>query len=65
MERALLLFLVITAQALFDIIDGTIQLIDSLITTELNITFQPITCRQLREFGARGKTKAQLIASLA
>lgn len=65
MERALLLFLVIIFQALYDVLDGTVQLLDSLTTTELAITFQPITCRQLREYGARGKTKAQLIASLA
>lgn len=65
MEKALLLLLVITAQALYDLIDGTAQLVDSLITITQPITFQPITCRQLREFGAKGKTKAQLIASLA
>lgn len=65
MERALLLLLVITIQAVYDVLDGTVQLFDSLITISQPITFQPITCQQLRQFGAKGKTKAQLIASLA
>ena len=65
MEKALLLLLVITAQALYDLFDGTAKLVDSLITISQPITFQPITCQQLRQFGAKGKTKAQLIASLA
>lgn len=65
MEKALLLLLVITIQAIYDVLDGTVQLLDSLITISQPITFQPITCNMLRQFGARGKTKAQLIASLA
>ncbi|QPD06420.1 hypothetical protein [Synechococcus phage S-SRP01] len=65
MERALLLLLVISIQAAYDVLDGTVQLLDSLITISQPISFQPITCRQLREYGAKGKTKAQLIASLA
>lgn len=65
MERAILLFLVITFQALYDVLDGTAKLLDSLITIDCPITFQPFTCQQLRQWGARGKTKAQLIASLA
>jgi len=65
MERTLLLLLVIIAQSIYDVLDGTIQLIDSLITITEDLTFQPITCQMLRSYGAKGKTKAQLIASLA
>jgi hypothetical protein len=65
MERTLILLLVIIAQSIYDVLDGTIQLIDSLITITEDLTFQPITCQMLRSYGAKGKTKAQLIASLA
>lgn len=65
MEKAILLALVIILQSIVDVLDGTTQLIDSLITISQPITFQPVTCQQLRSFGAKGKTKAQLIASLA
>jgi hypothetical protein len=65
MEKTILLLLVIIAQAIYDVLDGTVQLIDSLITITEELTFQPITCQMLRQFGARGKTKDQLIASLA
>jgi|694.fasta_scaffold26489_7 hypothetical protein len=65
MEETILLLLVIIAQAIYDVLDGTVQLIDSLITITEELTFQPITCQMLRQFGARGKTKDQLIASLA
>jgi hypothetical protein len=65
MEKAILLLLIIIAQAIFDVFDGTVQLIDSLITITEELTFQPITCQMLRSYGAKGKTKAQLIASLA
>jgi hypothetical protein len=65
MERTLILLLVIIIQSIYDVLDGTIQLIDSLITITEDLTFQPITCQMLRSYGAKGKTKAQLIASLA
>jgi hypothetical protein len=65
MERTLILLLVIIGQSIYDVLDGTIQLIDSLITITEDLTFQPITCQMLRSYGAKGKTKAQLIASLA
>jgi len=65
MERAILLLLVIISQAVFDLIDGIITVSDSLITITEDLTFQPITCQMLRSYGAKGKTKAQLIASLA
>ena len=65
MEKTILLLLVIIAQAIYDVLDGIIQLIDSLITITEDLTFQPITCQMLRSYGAKGKTKAQLIASLA
>ena len=65
MERTILLILVITAQAIFDVLDGTAQLIDSIVGIDQPITFQPITCKLLREFGAKGKTKQQMILSLA
>jgi hypothetical protein len=65
MEKTIILLLIIIAQAIYDVLDGTVQLIDSLITITEELTFQPITCQMLRQFGARGKTKDQLIASLA
>jgi len=65
MERTILLLIVILIQSIYDVLDGTIQLIDSLITITEDLTFQPITCQMLRSYGAKGKTKAQLIASLA
>ena len=65
MEKAILLLLVIIIQSVYDVLDGIIQLIDSLITITEDLTFQPITCQMLRSYGAKGKTKAQLIASLA
>lgn len=65
MERTLILLLVIIAQSIHDVLDGTVKLIDSLITITEDLTFQPITCQMLRSYGAKGKTKAQLIASLA
>ena len=65
MEKAILLLLVITIQAIYDVLEGTALLIDSLITITEELTFQPITCQMLRSYGAKGKTKAQLIASLA
>jgi len=65
MERTILLLLVIIIQSVYDVLDGTALLIDSLITFSEELTFQPITCQMLRSYGAKGKTKAQLIASLA
>jgi hypothetical protein len=65
MERTILLLIVILIQSIYDVLDGTVQLIDSLITITEELTFQPITCQILRSYGAKGKTKAQLIASLA
>jgi hypothetical protein len=65
MERSILLLLVIIIQAIYDVLEGTALLIDSLITITEDLTFQPITCQMLRSYGAKGRTKAQLIASLA
>ena len=65
MEKTIILLLIIIAQSIYDVLEGTVQLIDSLITITEELTFQPITCQMLRSYGAKGKTKAQLIASLA
>lgn len=65
MERLIFLPLIITAYAVLELIDASILLFDSLVTVQLEVKIPPFTNAQLRSIGAKGKTKEELILSLA
>lgn len=65
MERLIFLPLIITVYAIIELIDASILLFDSLVTVQLEVNIPPFTNAQLRSFGAKGKTKEELILSLA
>lgn len=65
MEKLIFVPLLFILYALFELVDASYQLFDSLTTIQLSIKFQPFTNAQLRAIGAKGRTKDELILSLA